>query len=668
MAVVIGMTNLQAHASTTNIGKDAVQPAPAAAFQASSLAASFSQSMLRPGITGIAVVAFLVVFGLAVMNKRNARKRNEALALLSGKLSFGQKIVRLKERMKDPEWRRYARVLFAGKMIGFGILAIVILLVNVLPALLSGTAHAQTSQPATQAAVAAVMPADLSDMVKNPTINPINTAWTLVAAFLVFCMQAGFTMLEAGFCRSRETVNVLVECIFDTCLCGFLYYTWGYAFMFGQGNGLIGWHDPNDAAGGPMHSWFFLQNITATTLYGSTGVPVLAHWVFQFAFADCASTICSGTMIGRTDFIGDILYSVCVSGFIYPIFGHWAWGPDGIMTTMGGQNTPSYYEPFTHFFTSYGMNFHDFAGSTVVHSIGGWIALAGGIMLGPRIGRKFKRDGGAPMLPHDLTVAVIGGFLLWFGWYGFNPGSSLSAMDYGGIGRISCNTTLAACTGGLMAEFITYFRTKKWDCGIITNGFLAGLVAITCPCYWVSPSGACALGAVAGVVVIIGIELLEFLRIDDPIGAWPVHALCGVWGTMSLGLFACGQYSAAGSSPTGIPVIDPASNPALTGLFYGGGWKVFGAQCIGILFIDGATFISAMLVFIVLNLFGQLRISKEGEIEGLDLHEHGISAYPEYVVAPWAAPSGVPAELVNASVPSARTAGAHAGGLGMNTM
>ena len=263
-------------------------------------------------------------------------------------------------------------------------------------------------------------------------------------------------------------------------------------------------------------------------------------------------------MIGRTDFIGDILYSICVSGFIYPIIGHWAWGPDGFLANMGQSATPN---AFTHFLPNFGMNFHDFAGSTVVHSIGGWIALAGGIMLGPRIGRKFKRDGGGPMLPHDLTVGVIGGFLLWFGWYGFNPGSSLSAMDFGGIGRISANTTLAACTGGLAAEFFLYFRIKKWDCAIITNGFLAGLVAITCPCYWVSPTGACILGAVAGVMVVLGIDLLEFLRIDDPIGAWPVHALCGVWGTLSLGFFACGQYSAAGSSPSGIPTIDPTGTP-----------------------------------------------------------------------------------------------------------
>src|SRR6201999_2571328 len=229
---------------------------------------------------------------------------------------------------------------------------------------------------------------------------------------------------------------------------------------------------------------------------------------------------------------------ICVSGFIYPIIGHWAWGPDGMLATMGGLNTPSVYEPFTHLFTSFGMNFHDFAGSTVVHSIGGWIAVAGGIMLWPGLGREVKRDGGGPMPAHDLVMGVIGGFILWFGWYGFNPGSSLSAMDFGGIGRIAANTTLAACTGGLAAEFMVYFRVKKWDAGAITNGFLAGLVAITCPCYWVSPTGACALGAVAGVIVILGADLLEFLRIDDPIGAWPVHGLCGVWGTLSLGFFA----------------------------------------------------------------------------------------------------------------------------------
>jgi Amt family ammonium transporter len=549
--------------------------------------------------------------------------------------------------------------LFAGKMLGLVLVGLTMLAVARYMKYGSVFADDATTAPATAPAAAAVtpvMPADLSDMTKNPTINPINTTWTLVAAFLVFGMQAGFTMLEAGFCRSRETVNVLVECVFDTCLCGLLYYTWGYAFMFGAGNGFIGWHDPNGT-----QSWFFLKGITAVTTYGATGVPVLAHWVFQFAFADCASTICSGTMIGRTDFIGDVLYSVCVSGFIYPIIGHWAWGPDGFLYTMGGLNQTATWTNFTHFLPNLGMNFHDFAGSTVVHSIGGWIALAGGIMLGPRLGRKFKRDGGAPMLPHDLVMGVIGGFILWFGWYGFNPGSSLSAMDFGGIGRIAANTTLAACTGGLGAEFFIYFRTKKWDAGAITNGFLAGLVAITCPCYWVSPTGACLLGAIAGVIVILGVDLLEFLRIDDPIGAWPVHGLCGIWGTLSLGLFASGEYSAAGSSATGIPTVDPTSNPALTGLFYGGGMKCLIGQCIGSFIICAATFAVAMTVFGILNAMGQLRISKEGEVEGLDLHEHGISAYPEYVIAPSFAPSGMPRESVNLAMARSESASIGAG-------
>jgi Amt family ammonium transporter len=551
------------------------------------------------------------------------------------KLSLSEKFSRLRVRLHDPEWRRYGLTLIGGKLLGLAVLALIVLAIKIGPSLLNGSvAFAQdaATQPAAQAATP-VMPADLVDMVKNPVINPINTVWTLVAAFLVFGMQAGFTMLECGFCRSRETVNVLVECVFDTCLCGLLYYTWGYAFMFGAGNGFIGWHDPNDAT----KSWFFLQNVGALTLYGGTGVPVLAHWVFQFAFADCASTICSGTMIGRTDFIGDILYSICVSGFIYPIVGHWAWGPDGFLYMMGSAD---------HFLPNLGMNFHDFAGSTVVHSIGGWIAIAGGICLGPRIGRKFKRDGGGPMLPHDLTIGVIGGFILWFGWYGFNPGSTLSAMDFGGIARVAANTTLAACTGGMAAEFFIYFRTGKWDAGAITNGFLAGLVAITCPCYWVSPTGACALGAIAGVIVILGIDLLEFLRIDDPIGAWPVHGLCGIWGTLSLGLFACGEYQAAGSSATGVPVTDGTATWALTGLFYGGGTKVLIAQCIGSGIICVATFAVAMTVFGVLNMFGRLRISAEGEMEGLDLHEHGISAYPEYVISALSAPRGMGRDTV----------------------
>ena len=520
-----------------------------------------------------------------------------AIAETSKRLSLSEKLSRLRTRLRDPEWRQYGRALVAGKAMGIGLLLFII---TVFTGVFFTHVYAQSGTPEIKA---------------SDVVNPLNTVWTLIAAFLVFGMQVGFTMLEAGFCRSRETVNVLMECVVDTCLCGLLFFAFGFAFMFSHGNGFIGYH------------WFFLQG-TPTT-YEASGVAFLAFWLFQFAFADTCSTITSGAMIGRTAFLGDLLYSVAVSGFIYPIIGHWAWGPDGWLALMGSDG---------HFFTSLGMGFHDFAGSTVVHTIGGFVALAGAIVLGPRLGRKFKRDGGAPMLPHDLTIAVSGGLLLWFGWYGFNPGSTLSAMDFEGIGRVAANTTLAACAAGLTAMFWAYKSSKKWDAGFTTNGFLAGLVAITCPCYWVSPVGAILLGGVAGVVVVLGVELLEWLRIDDPIGAVPVHGICGIWGTISLGLFACGKYGATG--PTG-----PDNSAALKGLFYGGGTQVLKAQLIGSACITLATFGVAMVVMYAVNALGLLRVREEGERYGLDLHEHGISAYPEYLISALGAPSGMSQEM-----------------------
>ena len=500
------------------------------------------------------------------------------------KHSFSRKLSRLRTRLQDAEWRRYGALLLIGKLVGIGMLLLMAILCN--PNQMGLSAYAADTV-----------------LKGNDIVNPLNTVWTLVAAFLVFGMQVGFTMLEAGFCRSRETVNVLMECIVDTCLCGLLFFAFGFAFMFSHGNGFIGLN------------WFFLKDAPAT--YESTGVAFLAFWLFQFAFADTCSTITSGAMIGRTGFVGDLLYSVAVSGFIYPIIGHWAWGPDGFLATMGTAG---------NFLPSLGTGFHDFAGSTVVHTIGGFIALAGAIVLGPRLGRKFKRDGGGPMLPHDLTIAASGGLLLWFGWYGFNPGSTLSAMDFEGIGRVAANTTLAACAAGLTAMAYAYTMSKKWDVSFTVNGFLAGLVAITCPCYWVSPTGAIILGGVAGVLVVLGAELLEWLRIDDPIGAVPVHGLNGIWGTLSLGLFACGKYGLTG------PVSADNSAP-LTGLFYGGGSTVLIAQAVGSLIVTSATFVVALIVMYAVNAMGYLRVSEDGENYGLDLHEHGISAYPEYVIS-----------------------------------
>jgi ammonium transporter, Amt family len=511
------------------------------------------------------------------------------------RLSFRGKLNRLRDRLRDPEWRRYGSLLLIGKLTGIGLIMVLALLMN--PDLIGFRTFA--ADPVLKA---------------NDIVNPLNTLWTLLAAFLVFGMQVGFTMLEAGFCRSRETVNVLMECVVDTCLCGLLFYAWGFAFMFSHGNGFIGLN------------WFFLQGAPHT--YEATGVAFLAFWLFQFAFADTCSTITSGAMIGRTSWIGDLLYSFAVSGFIYPIIGHWAWGPDGFLATMGSAG---------NFLPSLGMGFHDFAGSTVVHTIGGFIALAGAIILGPRLGRRFKRDGGGPMMPHDLTIAASGGLLLWFGWYGFNPGSTLSAMDFEGVGRVAANTTLAACSAGLIAMAVAFIMSKKWDISFTVNGFLAGLVAITCPCYWVSPLGSILLGAVAGVLVVGGVELLEYLRIDDPIGAVPVHGMCGIWGTLSLGLFASGEFGATG------PFAADNSAP-LRGLFYGGGTQLLVAQLVGSAIITLSTFGVAMVVMYALNAIGVLRVSAEGEMHGLDLHEHGISAYPEYVITAIGRPTGLSAE------------------------
>jgi len=509
--------------------------------------------------------------------------------------TFTQKLSRFAERLRDREWRRYGATLLAGKMLGVGTTLLIM-------AAVTGLFFTKVL-----AADTTVKAADL--------VNPINTAWTLIAAFLVFAMQVGFTMLEAGFARTRETVNVLVECTVDTCLCGLLFYAVGFAFMFSHGNGLIGYH------------WFFLQGAPAT--YESTGVAFLAVWIFQFAFADTCSTVCDGSTVGRTSFVGDLLYSVAVTGIIYPIVGHWTWGPDGFLANMG---TAGNFLPWL------GVGFHDFAGSTVVHTIGGVIALVGAIFLGPRLGRKFKRDGGGPMLPHDLTIATCGGLILWFGWYGFNPGSTLSAVDFVGIGRVATNTTLAACAAGMSALFYAYHYSKKWDIAFTVNGLLAGLVAITCPCYWVSPTGSVIIGAVAGVVVCWAVDALEWFRIDDPVGAFPVHGACGIWGTLSLGLFATGEFGASG--PNG-----PDNSAPLTGLFYGGGFKVLEAQAIGSGITIVATAVLAIIVYYAINKAGWLRLKEEDELYGIDLQEHGIPAYPEYVISSVSAPSGLPKDL-----------------------
>ena len=472
---------------------------------------------------------------------------------------------RLKRTLADPVMRWKVLALMGGKMIGL------LMVVAAMRVFISPPVYAADGP--------------------TPTMNALNTVWVLLAAFLVFCMQVGFVMLEAGFARSRESINILVEGIVDTCICGVTFWAWGFAFMFEPGTPWIG------------TTGFFLNGIPDT--YLTTGVPLLAYWVFQFAFADTCSTITSGAMVGRCGFIGDILYSIGVTGFIYPIIGHWAWGPDGWLAVM----SPA--------------SFRDFAGSTVVHTIGGAISLAGAVVLGPRLGRVFARDGGGPMLPHNILLGAVGGLILWFGWYGFNPGSTLSALDVQGISRVSFNTTMAACSAGLGALAIAFTRTRKWDLAFTVNGFLAGLVAITCPCYWVSPTGAFFIGLVAAFVVVYATDVLEYVRIDDPIGAVPVHMAAGIWGTLSLGLFATGQFGVPG--PTGAD-----TSTLVKGLFYGGGMTQLTAQAIGSASVVVATLVAAFALMYAVKATGTLRVSKAGEIEGLDVHEHGLLAYPEF--------------------------------------
>jgi ammonium transporter, Amt family len=484
--------------------------------------------------------------------------------------------------LKQRETRSRFAVLLAGKMIGLAAAGAVVALAFFFFETAAGASPAQAAPEAV----------DL--------INPLNTVWVLVAAFLVFFMQAGFMALEAGFARSKESVNIMMECIFDTCLCGILYWAVGFAFEFGFGNGIIG------------HSFFFLHHTTAD--YNGTGVAFYAFVLFQFAFADTASTITSGAMLGRTSFKGDILYSLGVSGFIYPLTCHWIWGPGGWLG-----NTMGWFEGLV----PDGVVFRDFAGSTAVHTVGAVLSLVGAIALGPRIGRKFARDGGGPLPPHDVNIAAIGAVLLWFGWYGFNPGSTLSAMDWEGIGRVAINTTLAASAGGLVAVFFTYPRSQKWDVGMSINGFLGGLVAVTAPCYWINPAAAVIIGGVAGILVPKATDLLEHLRIDDPVGAVPVHGACGIWGTLSIGLFAAGDF--------GIPTPTGAdnSNP-ITGLFYGGGTGQLVAQVIGsVSCIVVVGILAIVLMFSIRSIPGSwnLRLSREAEMEGIDIFLHGTPAY-----------------------------------------
>ena len=406
----------------------------------------------------------------------------------------------------------------------------------------------------------------------------INTMWTLLAAVLVFWMQAGFAMVETGFTRAKNAGNIIMKNLMDFALGSIIFWILGFGLMFGKDiAGFIG--VPN----------FFIQGDLS---YLNLGVSKDAYIFFQTVFCATAATIVSGAMAERTKFSSYCIYSVVISAVIYPVVGHWIWG-GGWLQNLG---------------------FHDFAGSTVVHSVGGWCALIGAAILGPRIG-KYTKDGKSNAFPgHSLTLGALGVFILWMGWFGFNPGSTLSLTgdNLNTASRVFITTNLAAACAATTTMMITWFKYKKPDISMTLNAVLAGLVAITAGCDVVTPAGSAIIGIVSGFVVVFGIEFIDkVVKIDDPVGAIGVHCLNGVVGTIMVGLFA-----AYGDN---------------LGLFYGGGFKSLGIQLLGIIVVAAWTIACALVLFKTLKATVGLRVSTEEEIRGLDLQEHGIdSAYADF--------------------------------------
>ena len=427
-----------------------------------------------------------------------------------------------------------------------------------------------------QAAQAADAPAYLSQ-------SDANTLWTLIAAILVMFMQAGFAFVEAGLTRAKNAGNIIMKNFLDFAAGAPVFFLIGFGLMFGTTvDGLIGWSD------------FALGARDASTPDGQWAFTFL---FFQTVFAATAATIVSGAIAERTRFGAYILMSMVVTGFIYPVSGHWAWG--GLFGNEGGWLAA--------------MGFADFAGSTVVHSVGGWVALAGAIVVGPRIG-KYSKDGTPRSIHgHSLPLAALGVFILWFGWFGFNPGSTTTAN--GTIGYIAVNTCLAGCTGMLGAMVSVWLKYGKPDVSMSMNGALAGLVGITAGCFEVSPVGALLIGFGAGVLVVLSILFIDkVLKIDDPVGAVSVHGVCGAYGTLMVGLFAAPGYG------------------GITGLFYGGGSAQLVTQAIGVVSVFAWSFGAGLVLFTLLKLITGVRVTPEEELKGLDIAEHGSEAYSGFQI------------------------------------
>ena len=404
----------------------------------------------------------------------------------------------------------------------------------------------------------------------------IDTLWVLLAAFLVFFMQAGFAMVETGFTRAKNAGNIVMKNVMDFAVGSVVYWALGFGLMFGASRaGLFG-------QGG-----LFAGHVSASGL--GLEIPLPAFLLFQTVFCATAATIVSGAMAERTRFSAYLVYSLVISAVIYPVAGHWVWG-GGWLGEKG---------------------FIDFAGSTVVHSVGGWAALTGAAILGPRIGRYGPSCVVRPIPGHSLTLGALGVFILWFGWFGFNPGSSLSGTDPA-IGLIAVNTNLAAAAAAIAALFVSWDRQGKPDVAMTLNGALGGLVAITAGCAAVTPAGALSIGILAGLTLPHFIGFVEgVLRVDDPVGAVGVHGYCGLLGTLLVGVFA----------------VDG-------GLLHGGGMALLRTQATGAFAIAVWVFAASTLLFKTIDLLMGLRVSASEEIEGLDSGEHRTEAYGDFLLRP----------------------------------
>ena len=411
----------------------------------------------------------------------------------------------------------------------------------------------------------------------------IDTVWMLLAAMLVFFMQPGFAYCEAGFTRRKNTANILFKNFVDFMIGSVLFWFVGFGFMFGSdGQGFIGMPNFGDLS--------FYHN--------AAGLPTEGFLMFETVFCATSATIVSGAMAERTKFSMYCVYSFFISLIIYPVEGHWTWGGGWLCNA----------DPASFIMSTFGVTFHDFAGSCVVHSVGGVLAFIGAIFLGPRLG-KYRKDGKSNAIPgHSLTLASLGVFILWFGWFGFNPGSQLAAsgeVNRVAISHVFLTTNLAAVAGGLATMFFTWIKYGKPSFSLTLNGILAGLVGITASCDAVSPLGSLIIGALCGIILPLGVSFIDQkLHIDDPVGASSVHGLCGIFGTLCVGLFSTS-----------------------TGLFYGHGFGSLGAQALGILCVDGWAAFCGILLFGAIKKFFGLRVSKRIEEEGLDIYEHGEACY-----------------------------------------